>query len=95
MVGAIRAVVEGGTWLSRPVVEKLARLEREESLLTDREREVLELIAQGWENPEIAEELCLGEQTVRNYVSRIYSKLEVSTRVEAAIWARERGLGVA
>jgi DNA-binding NarL/FixJ family response regulator len=91
---AIRAVVAGGTWFSGPVVEKLGQMEAEESPLTDREREVLALMARGWENREIAEELCLEDQTVRNYVSSIYGKLEVSSRVEAAIWARERGIVV-
>jgi DNA-binding NarL/FixJ family response regulator len=94
VVRAIRAVVTGGTWFSGPVVEKLAQMKAEESPLTDREQEVLALVARGWENREIAEELCLEEQTVRNYVSSIYGKLEVSSRVEAAIWARERGIGV-
>lgn len=76
------------------MVEKLAQLKVEESPLTDREREVLALIGQGCENREIGEELCLEEQTVRNYASKIYGKLEVSSRVKAALWARERGIGI-
>ncbi len=98
VVGAIRAIAEGGTWLSRPVAEKLARPKTGEDNqarpadLTDREREIARLMAQGWDNVRIAGELNLAEQTVRNYVSRIYTKLGVDTRVQAAVWARERGL---
>ncbi|TVY03313.1 response regulator [Cohnella terricola] len=61
--------------------------------LTDREREVLTLIAQGYSNPAIAERLVLSPKTVRNHVSVIFSKLQVAGRAEAIIKAREEGLG--
>jgi len=61
--------------------------------LTRRERDILRLIAQGLSNKEIAAQLCLSEKTVRNRLSEIFSKLEVSNRTQAAIWAREHGLG--
>jgi len=61
--------------------------------LTIREREVLELLAQGLRNPEIAKELYLSEKTIRNYISIIFSKLHVSSRGEAIVSAREAGFG--
>src|SRR6185295_5920541 len=61
--------------------------------LTQRERATLELIARGFGNERIADELSLSEKTVRNYVSRILDKLGVSTRPEAIVLARESGYG--
>jgi DNA-binding NarL/FixJ family response regulator len=60
--------------------------------LTRRERDILSLLAQGLSNKEIAEQLCLSEKSVRNRVSEILSKLGVSNRTQAAIWAKENGL---
>ncbi len=61
--------------------------------LTDREREVLEYIAQGQNNLEIAHRLSLSPKTVRNQVSNIFGKLQVADRAEAIIRARDAGLG--
>ena len=61
--------------------------------LTQRERATLELIARGFGNERIADELSLSEKTVRNYVSRILDKLGVATRPEAIVLARESGYG--
>jgi DNA-binding NarL/FixJ family response regulator len=61
--------------------------------LTEREREILALIAQHRTNPEIAERLSLSQKTVRNHVSNIFSKLQVVDRAQAIIRAREAGLG--
>lgn len=61
--------------------------------LSDREREILDLIAQGRKNPEIARGLFLSPKTVRNHVSNILHKLQVADRTEAIIRAREAGLG--
>ena len=61
--------------------------------LTDREREVLDLIAEGHSNPEIAGRLTLSPKTVRNHISNIFSKLQVADRAQAIIRAREAGLG--
>jgi DNA-binding NarL/FixJ family response regulator len=61
--------------------------------LTDREREILNLIAQGHNNPDIAKTLTLSPKTVRNYVSHILDKLQVADRAEAIVRAREAGLG--
>jgi DNA-binding NarL/FixJ family response regulator len=61
--------------------------------LTDREREILQYVAQGRSNPEIARELNLSPKTIANHVSNIFGKLQVSDRVQAVIRAREAGLG--
>ena len=61
--------------------------------LTDREREILNLIAKGCNNTEIATRLVLSPNTVRNYVSNIFGKLQVADRAQAIIRAREAGLG--
>ncbi len=61
--------------------------------LTDREREVLGLIAEGLPNPEIMRRLVLSPKTVRNHVSNILAKLQVRDRSEAIVRAREAGLG--
>jgi len=62
--------------------------------LTAREREVLELIAEGRSNAAIAEALVLSQKTVRNHVSNIFTKLQVLDRSQAIIKAREAGIGV-
>lgn len=61
------------------------------SLLSARERDVLRLLAQGHTNLEISRELVLSEKTVRNYVSNIYEKLQISNRGEAIVLARKLG----
>ncbi len=61
--------------------------------LSERERELLALIAQGRSNQEIADQLGLTLKTVRNHVSNIFSKLQVADRAQAALRAREAGLG--
>jgi DNA-binding NarL/FixJ family response regulator len=61
--------------------------------LTEREREVLALIAQGLTNSAIAERLVLSPKTVRNYITEIFSKLQVADRAQAIIRARNAGLG--
>jgi DNA-binding CsgD family transcriptional regulator len=60
--------------------------------LTDREKEILVLIAQGYDNREIARRVYMAEQTIKNYVSEIYSKLGVRGRVQASLKAIEVGL---
>jgi DNA-binding NarL/FixJ family response regulator len=61
--------------------------------LSEREREILGLLAQGGKNAEIAERLFLSPKTVRNHVSNILDKLQVADRAQAIIRAREAGLG--
>ncbi len=98
VVRAIRAVMKGDTWYSQPIVKKLAQWRASESAvteeraLTSREFDILKLIARGCNNGQIAETLGIAEQTTRNYISKIYEKLNVNSRAEAIVWARERGL---
>ena len=61
--------------------------------LTEREREVLELVARGRSNAEIGKQLMISAKTVRNHVSNVFAKLQVSDRAQAIIRAREAGLG--
>jgi DNA-binding NarL/FixJ family response regulator len=61
--------------------------------LSDREREILALMAQGRTNVEMADKLVLSHKTVRNHVSNILSKLQVADRAEAILTARAAGLG--
>jgi DNA-binding NarL/FixJ family response regulator len=63
--------------------------------LTSRERDVLELIAQGRNNAWIARHFVLSEKTIRNHVSNIFNKLQVADRAEAIVRAREAGMGQA
>jgi DNA-binding NarL/FixJ family response regulator len=72
----------------RPTVPKDAFPE-----LTEREREILTLIAQHETNPEIATRLHLSPKTIRNHVSNIFTKLQVADRAQAIVRAREAGLG--
>ncbi len=60
--------------------------------LTEREREILKLIAEGHRNAEIAATLVLSPKTVRNHITNILSKLQVADRAEAVLRAREAGL---
>ena len=60
--------------------------------MTDREITVLKLVAQGYSNRDIANELTVSEATVRTHVSHILAKLELSSRTQAALYALRRGL---
>ncbi|HEY9623267.1 MAG TPA: LuxR C-terminal-related transcriptional regulator [Crinalium sp.] len=62
--------------------------------LTQREQEILELIAQGLSNTQISEQLFLSPKTVKNHITRIFSKMQVNTRAEAIVRARETGFGI-
>ena len=101
-VRAIHSVANGAAIFSPKVAERLITyfgrtkdVTSSEAFpeLTEREREILELIAQGLTNPAIAEKLVLSPKTVRNHVSNIFSKLQVSDRSQAIIRARKAGLG--
>ncbi|MBN1093341.1 response regulator transcription factor [Blastococcus sp. TML/M2B] len=96
---ALEAVADGETILGRGTAGALARLTANGDALsafptlTDREREVLGQLAAGLSNGEIAARLFLSDKTVRNVVSAIFGKLEVSSRAEAVARARDAGLG--
>ena len=102
LVRAIRAVGRGEAIFSPNVAERVlayfaaprpAAPPHIFPTLTDREREILNLIARGHPNPSIATELSLSTKTVGNYVSNIFAKLQVADRAQAIIRAREAGLG--
>lgn len=94
---AIRRVSRGEAWLPPRITRQLlAHLkppatERPDPL-TDRESEVLALLARGWGNRSIARELSIAEVTVRTHVSHILDKLGVSNRVQATLYALRSGL---
>ena len=85
---AIRKVHAGGRVID-PSLAVDAWAERDP--LTDRERRVLRLAGEGMNSADIAREVCLSEGTVRNYLSQAMSKLNASTRTEAARLARDKG----
>jgi DNA-binding NarL/FixJ family response regulator len=61
--------------------------------LTDREREILDLVARGWSNQQIAAQLGIALKTVRNHVSSVFTKIQVVDRSQAIVKAREAGIG--
>jgi len=101
MIRAIQAVARGEALFGPSIATRLMNFftpavqapPRAFPELTDREREILELIAQGMSNIEIADRLTISQKTVRNHVSNIFNKLQVTDRVQAALQAREAGMG--
>jgi DNA-binding NarL/FixJ family response regulator len=65
---------------------------RERSPLSQREREIVQLVAQGYKNKEMAEKMFISEQTVKNHLHNIFDKLGVSDRLELALYAIHKGL---
>ncbi|MFE6908581.1 LuxR C-terminal-related transcriptional regulator [Streptomyces erythrochromogenes] len=63
-------------------------------VLTRREREILELVARGYDNRRIARALTLADKTVRNHVSAVFSKIGVNCRAQAVVYGREAGMGL-
>jgi DNA-binding NarL/FixJ family response regulator len=100
LAAAVRTVAAGDALLApeitRRMIEDYVRRPRHASAalagLTAREREVLELIARGRSNSEIAAELYLSEPTIKTHVSRVLAKLELRDRVQAVVLAYESGL---
>jgi len=101
LVRAIRAVISGeaifGPAIARRLMTFFATRPAAASIafpeLTEREREILELIARGLSNADITGRLVVSPKTVRNHVSNIFSKLQVRDRAEAIVRAREAGMG--
>ena len=94
LIDAVRQVAEGRSLLdpavTQRVLERIRRGEddaRELDQLTDQERRILELIAEGLTNRQIAERLFLAEKTVKNYVSSVLAKLGLERRTQAAVLA--------
>lgn len=107
LLRCLQVVAGGGTVLGPAVAAQLARhLASGPSVaagvefpglvenLTEREQQILSLLAEGLGNHQIARRLCLAEKTVRNYVSRIFTKLQVHDRAAVAVRARDAGVGV-
>ena len=91
LVETIRRVHRGETCLAPTLVEKLAASVSEEPL-TRREQEVLELLAKGRSNKEIAGTLCVSEPTVKTHLRGLFGKLDVLSRTEAIAVASRKGL---
>jgi len=104
VAAAVRAAANGDSWLSpraaRAVLDRMRRdhvapaadVDRIQRL-SPRELEILGLVAKGMENAEIAAELSISPRTAKNHLSSVLTKLGVSNRVQAAIYAVKRGLG--
>lgn len=101
IVDGIKAAARGESMISPRIANRLIRRLREPSdrdaglagtELTPREHEVLELLARGVGNPEIAQALYLSEHTVKNHVSNILAKLQVENRIQAAVRAVRAGI---
>jgi two-component system, NarL family, nitrate/nitrite response regulator NarL len=96
LVKSIRKVHEGEIWLDNRMTAEVidafkksseAGQRREKPLLSDREKEIVQLVAQGFRNREIGEKLFISEQTVKNHLHNIFDKLGVSDRLELALYA--------
>ena len=99
---AVRTVAAGGAVFSPAVADRLGGFFGSLGALpgrtafpelTEREREVLDLVARGYDNRRIARELVLSDKTVRNHVSNVMTKLDVTDRAAAVVRARNAGLG--
>lgn len=96
LLDGIRKVHRGELWIDQRVTAGVMKAmaeapgtstRRERPLLSDREREVVHLVAQGFRNKEIADKLFISEQTVKNHLHNIFDKLGVSDRLELALYA--------
>jgi DNA-binding NarL/FixJ family response regulator len=105
LVRAVQAVGSGGAWLDAQVAGRVLaayrahaapRVEQEARLdtLTERERDVLALVGRGRTNGEIAEDLCIGEATVKTHLGHILTKLDLRDRAAAIVFAFDHGIVV-
>ena len=95
LLSGIRAAARGESPLAPKAARQLITSRRQpapEDQLTEREQEILALIAQGQPNKIIARRLDIAEKTVKNHVSRIFQTLGVTDRTQAALWAQRNGL---
>jgi DNA-binding NarL/FixJ family response regulator len=93
LLHAVRAAARGETVLAPSVAGRLVhRMRQPEVSLSDRERQVLRLVARGLSNPEIGRRLHIGEATVKTHLLRIFAKLDVSDRTAAVLAAMAAGL---
>jgi DNA-binding NarL/FixJ family response regulator len=96
LVKSIHRVYAGEIWLDNHMTAEVMKAfakssetgpRREKPLLSDREKEIVQLVAQGFRNKEIGEKLFISEQTVKNHLHNIFDKLGVSDRLELALYA--------
>ncbi len=102
LVDAIRIVANGDALLAPSITQRIisefakisfpAKYKGKLEQLTEREVEVLQLLAKGTTNAEIAEVLFIGEATVKTHISNIFTKLDLRDRVQAVVFAYESGL---
>jgi two-component system, NarL family, nitrate/nitrite response regulator NarL len=94
LVKSIHRVHAGEIWMDNRIMAEVMKAFAQESgqrrdkpLLSDREKEVVQLVAQGYRNKEVGEKLFISEQTVKNHLHNIFDKLGVSDRLELALYA--------
>jgi DNA-binding NarL/FixJ family response regulator len=90
---AIRSIYQGYSYLGPGLMAKVFSPPASGSLesdLTPREQQVLQLLAQGAENREIANSLCISERTVKNHITNILTRLGLKNRTQAALWAQRQ-----
>jgi len=94
LVAGIRSAARGESPLAPKAARTLleAHVEHEPELLRGRERDVLALLAAGHPNKIIARRLGITEKTVKSHLTNIYRRIGVTDRVQAALWARDRGI---
>jgi NarL family two-component system response regulator LiaR len=100
LLHAIREVAQGSLFLPQDIALKLRQdlqhpkqdLPTPESILTERELEVLKLVAQGLSNKQIGAKLVISEVTVRYHISNILDRLNLDNRIQAAVYATQKGL---
>ena len=98
LVKCVRQVMNGEYWIGRDCVGDLIdamrnpTMREESSVLSQRERDIVSAVIKGASNKDIAWQLGLGEQTVKNHLRRIFAKLRVANRVELAVHAMEHQL---
>jgi DNA-binding NarL/FixJ family response regulator len=97
LLGAIRAAARGEAPLAPKAASELlaARAGRREADLTGREREVLALVAEGLPNKLIAQRLGISEKTVKAHLTRVFERIGVTDRTQAALWAGRHGINPA
>lgn len=96
LVAGVRAAVSGGSPLDPRVARSLIEAQRgpaptRRASLTSKQAEVLDLVAQGMSNRQIARRLGISEKTVKTHLTSVYATLGVTDRVQAALWARQHG----